>query len=104
MNKKRVRGNEGEYTFGDPETSNMRRLNEFDEVNFLLGNMAFRSVLSRPAWISNFEPSIRRGFGVLNDDLTGTLTLLEAHECCSAGADLPAVGSVPRGFGAEGVD
>jgi hypothetical protein len=52
MNKKRVRGNEGEYTFGDPETSNMRRLNEFDEVNFLLGNMAFRSVLSRPAWIA----------------------------------------------------
>jgi hypothetical protein len=41
---------------------------------------------------------------VLNDELIGTLTLLEACECYSAGVDLPAVGSVPRGFGAEGVD
>jgi hypothetical protein len=41
---------------------------------------------------------------VLDDDLTGTLTLLEARECCFAGADLPAVGSALRGFSAEGAD
>jgi hypothetical protein len=48
--------------------------------------------------------SLRRGFSVLDDDLTGTLTLLEARECYFAGADLPAVGSALRGFGAEGAD
>jgi hypothetical protein len=41
---------------------------------------------------------------MLDDDLTGTLTLLEARECCSAGADLPTVGSALRGFGTEGAD
>jgi hypothetical protein len=55
--------------------------------------MAFGSILSRPAWVANFEPSVRKGFGVLNDDLTGMLTLLEACECCFAGADFPAIGS-----------
>jgi hypothetical protein len=70
----------------------------------VLGNMAFGSILSRPTWIADFEPSVRRGFGMLNDDLTGTLTLLEARECCFAGADLPAVGSASRGFSAEGAD
>jgi hypothetical protein len=49
----------------------------------VLGNMAFASVPSRPAGIANFEPSIRRGFGRCNDDLTGMLTLLEAHKYCS---------------------
>jgi hypothetical protein len=28
----------------------------------VLGNMAFGSVLSRPAWIANFEPCIRSSF------------------------------------------
>jgi hypothetical protein len=32
------------------------------------------------------------------------LTLLEACECCFAGADLPAVDSGFRGFGVEGAD
>jgi hypothetical protein len=45
MNKKRVRGNEGDYTFGDPETSNMSRLNEFDEVNFPPSKMQIEKVL-----------------------------------------------------------
>jgi hypothetical protein len=65
-------------------------------VGELLGNMAFISVLSRPAWVTNFEPSVRRGFGVVDDDLTGALTLLEACECCFAGADLPAIDSAPK--------
>jgi hypothetical protein len=45
-----------------------------------------------------------KGFCALNDDLMEILTLLKACECCFAGDDLPAIGSVPRGFGAEGVD
>jgi hypothetical protein len=48
--------------------------------------------------------SVRRGLGALDDDLTGTLTLLEARECCFTGDDLHAVGSALRGFGAEGAD
>jgi hypothetical protein len=43
-------------------------------------------------------------FCALNDDLMRTLTLLEACECCFVGADLPAIGSELRGFGAEGAD
>jgi hypothetical protein len=41
---------------------------------------------------------------MLNDGLTGMLTLLGARECCFTGIDLPAVGSALRGFGAEGAD
>jgi hypothetical protein len=41
---------------------------------------------------------------MLSDDLTGTLPLLGVRKCCFTGADLPAVGSVLRGFGAEGAD
>jgi hypothetical protein len=65
--------------------------------------MASKSVLSQPAWIANFEPCIRSGL-VLNDDLMRMLTLLEACECCFAGADLPTIGSELRDFGAEGAD
>jgi hypothetical protein len=32
------------------------------DEGLLLGNMAFGSILSRLAWITNFEPCIRSGF------------------------------------------
>jgi hypothetical protein len=32
------------------------------DEGLLLGNMAFRSVMSRPAWVANFGPWIRRVF------------------------------------------
>jgi hypothetical protein len=41
---------------------------------------------------------------MLNDDVMEMLTSLKACECCFVGADLPAIGSAPRGFNAEGVD
>jgi hypothetical protein len=43
-------------------------------------------------------------FCALIDDLMGMLTLLEACECCFVGADLSAIDSELRGFGAEGLD
>jgi hypothetical protein len=43
-------------------------------------------------------------FCALKDDLMRMLTLLEACECCFAGADSPVIGSELRGFGAKGAD
>jgi hypothetical protein len=43
-------------------------------------------------------------FCALKDDLMRMLTLLEACECCFAGADSPAIDSELRGFSAEGAD
>jgi hypothetical protein len=58
----------------------------------LLGNMAFGSISSTVGLVRQFRTTCM-SFGMLDDNLTGTLTLLEAHECCFAGADLPTIGS-----------
>jgi hypothetical protein len=63
-------------------SAHLRSRTALTNEGLLLGYMAFGSVPSRPAGIINFETSIRRGFGMCNDNLTGTLTLLESHEYC----------------------
>jgi hypothetical protein len=69
----------------------------------LLGNMAFGSISSTVGLVRQFRTTCM-SFGMLDDNLTGTLTLLEAHECCFAGADLPTVDSTLRGFDTEGAN
>jgi hypothetical protein len=64
-------------------SAHLRSGTTLTDEGLVLGNMAFRSVPSWPAGIANFEPSIQRGFSRCNDDLMGSLTLLEAHEYCS---------------------
>jgi hypothetical protein len=61
-------------------SAHLRSGTALTDKGLMLGNMAFGSAPSQPAEISNFRPFIWRGFGMCNDDLTGTLTLVEAHE------------------------
>jgi hypothetical protein len=42
-------------------SAHLRSGTALTDEGLLLGNMAFGSILSRPAWFANFEPCIRSG-------------------------------------------
>jgi hypothetical protein len=64
-------------------SAHLRSGTTLTDEGLLLGNTTFGNVSPRLVGIANLEPPVRRGFGICNYGLVGTLISFELHVYCS---------------------